>query len=72
MVIYDDIIGLESFIQRAIHISQRLTACALDQAFLHLKEAFCTAPIMAHPDPNLPFVVKVNTFKTRVRAELSH
>lgn len=43
MVIYDDIICLEGFIQQAIRISQCLTACSLDKP----------AP---HPLPTIPFV----------------
>lgn len=34
MAIYDDVIGLESFIQQSIHISQHLTACMLDTTIL--------------------------------------
>lgn len=30
MAIYDDVVGLENFIQRVIHISQCLTACNLE------------------------------------------
>lgn len=32
IAIYDDVTGLESFIQRTIRISQLLAACTLDQA----------------------------------------
>ncbi len=31
MVIYDDTVGLESFMQKAVKISQRLTACQLGE-----------------------------------------
>lgn len=30
MAIYDDVVGLENFIQRVIHIAQCLTACNLE------------------------------------------
>ncbi|KAK3551619.1 hypothetical protein QTP70_020827 [Hemibagrus guttatus] len=30
------------------------------QAFTNLKNSFTTAPILKHPDPNLPFVVEVD------------
>uniref|UniRef100_A0A9J8DBS4 Retrotransposon gag domain-containing protein n=1 Tax=Cyprinus carpio carpio TaxID=630221 RepID=A0A9J8DBS4_CYPCA len=35
VAVYDDVIGLENFIQRTIRISQRQTACALDQPAAH-------------------------------------
>ncbi len=43
MAIYDDTVGLESFLQKALHISQHLTAC-------HTEESFTTAASPAtHP-----------------------
>ncbi len=44
MAIYDDMVGLESFLQKALHISQHLTAC-------HTEESFTTA---ASPATQLP------------------
>ncbi len=38
MVIYDDSMGLENFIQRTIRVSQRLTACTLSEPALHPPE----------------------------------
>ncbi len=40
-------------------------------AFQKLQEAFCTAPILTHPDPQLPFVVEVDASTTGVGALLS-
>ncbi len=40
-------------------------------AFKKLQEAFCTAPILTHPDPQLPFVVEVDASTTGVGAVLS-
>ncbi len=40
-------------------------------AFQKLQEAFCTAPILTHPDPQLPFVVEVDASTTGVGAVLS-
>ncbi len=40
-------------------------------AFQKLQEAFSTAPIFTHPDPQLPFVVEVDASTTGVGAVLS-
>ncbi len=40
-------------------------------ALTELKETFCTAPVLTHPDPQLPFVVEVDTSTTAVGAVLS-
>ncbi len=40
-------------------------------AFKRLKDTFCTAPILTHPDPQLPFVVEVDASTTGVGAVLS-
>ncbi len=40
-------------------------------SFQKLKEAFCTAHILKHPDPQLPFIVKVDAPTTGVGAVLS-
>ncbi|KAK3575625.1 hypothetical protein QTP86_031586 [Hemibagrus guttatus] len=40
-------------------------------AFQQLKNCFTTAPILRHPDPDLPFVVEVDAFSSRLRVVLS-
>lgn len=40
-------------------------------AFNTLKEAFCSAPLLIHPDPNCPFIADVDVSTTDVRAVLS-
>ncbi len=42
-----------------------------EQAFHQLKSAFCTAPVLIHPDPNLRFVVEVDAATLGVGAALS-
>ncbi|KAK3506431.1 hypothetical protein QTP70_002157 [Hemibagrus guttatus] len=44
---------------------------ATTQAFETLKTAFTTAPLLAHPDPDLLFMVKVDASTIRVGAVLS-
>ncbi|KAK3543934.1 hypothetical protein QTP70_031846 [Hemibagrus guttatus] len=41
------------------------------QAFTNLKNSFTTAPILKHPDPNLPFVVEVDASDSGIGAVLS-
>ncbi|KAK3533999.1 hypothetical protein QTP86_000505 [Hemibagrus guttatus] len=41
------------------------------QAFNTLKQAFTTAPLLVHPNPELPFVVEVDASSTGVGAVLS-
>ncbi|KAL0152607.1 hypothetical protein M9458_052330, partial [Cirrhinus mrigala] len=42
-----------------------------NQAFVSLKERFTTAPILRHPDPNLPFVIEVDASDCGIGAVLS-
>ncbi|KAL0164216.1 hypothetical protein M9458_039969, partial [Cirrhinus mrigala] len=41
------------------------------KAFLHLKKIFSTAPLLHHPDPELPFTVEVDASTTGAGAVLS-
>ncbi|KAK3550602.1 hypothetical protein QTP70_000679 [Hemibagrus guttatus] len=41
------------------------------RAFTNLKNSFTTAPILKHPDPNLPFVVEVDASDRGIGAVLS-
>ncbi len=41
------------------------------QAFVKLKDNFTTAPILKHPDPNLPFVIEVDASDCGIGAVLS-
>ncbi|KAK3561514.1 hypothetical protein QTP86_006170 [Hemibagrus guttatus] len=41
------------------------------RAFTNLKDSFTTAPILKHPDPNLPFVVEVDASDSGIGAVLS-
>lgn len=40
-------------------------------AFKKLKQAFTTAPILKHPNPDLPLIVEVDTLDSGVGAILS-
>ncbi|KAK3512136.1 hypothetical protein QTP70_031259 [Hemibagrus guttatus] len=44
---------------------------AATQAFDTLKKSFTTAPLLVHPDPELPFIVEVDASTTGVGAVLS-
>ncbi|KAK3545337.1 hypothetical protein QTP70_004058 [Hemibagrus guttatus] len=44
---------------------------ATTHAFQTLKQAFTTAPLLVHPDPELPFIVEVDASTTGVGAVLS-
>uniref|UniRef100_A0AAQ4PQG4 Gypsy retrotransposon integrase-like protein 1 n=1 Tax=Gasterosteus aculeatus aculeatus TaxID=481459 RepID=A0AAQ4PQG4_GASAC len=44
---------------------------AAARAFRELKDRFTSAPVLKHPDPNLPFVVEVDTSETGVGGILS-
>ncbi len=48
MVIYDDNVGLESFMQCASRISQRLTACNEDEA-KHQLDSHASGPPVPEP-----------------------
>lgn len=50
MVIYDDIMGLENFIQKTIRVSQRLAACTLSEPALHPPPAIPSVTLPA-PEP---------------------
>lgn len=45
-----------------------LEAC---QAFDYLKIAFFSAPVLAHPDPNQPFILEVNASDVAIGVLLS-
>ncbi|KAK3513069.1 hypothetical protein QTP70_000954 [Hemibagrus guttatus] len=71
------------FIQNYSSISNPLTsllrnkpkslswATSAKEAFNTLKEAFTTAPLLVHPDPDKPFIVEVDASTTGVGAVLS-
>ncbi|XP_058614801.1 uncharacterized protein LOC131529211 [Onychostoma macrolepis] len=75
-------LGFANFYRRFIHQFSQLTASltsmlrskpkslswSLDahEAFQHLKEAFSMAPVLRHPDPQVPFAVKVDAWTTGV------
>jgi hypothetical protein len=42
-----------------------------DRAFGHLKALFTSAPVLAHPDPSLAFIVEVDMSETGIRAVLA-
>ncbi len=48
MAIYDDNVGLESFMQKAVNISQRLTACLLDET-VHSQASPAACPPVPEP-----------------------
>ncbi len=42
-----------------------------EDAFVKLKEALCKAPVIAYPDPDLPYVVDTDATNLAIGAELS-
>lgn len=71
------------FIQNYSHLSSPLTSAlkgrpkslsltpAAMEAFQQLKDSFSSAPVLAHPNPELPFIVEVDASSTGVGAVLS-
>ncbi|KAK3510624.1 hypothetical protein QTP70_011878 [Hemibagrus guttatus] len=54
------------------HLYVKLEKCNQARAaFQQLKECFTSAPILRHPDPDLPFVVEVDTSSSGLGAVLS-
>ncbi len=44
---------------------------AQEDAFIKLKEALCKAPVLAYPDPDLPYVVDTDASNLAIGAVLS-
>ncbi len=42
-----------------------------EQAFINLKDALCKAPLLAYPDPNVPYVVDTDASNLAIGAVLS-
>ncbi len=42
-----------------------------EQAFIKLREALCKAPVLAYPDPNVPYIVDTYTSKLAIGAVVS-
>ncbi len=42
-----------------------------EDAFIKLKEALCKAPVLAYPDPDLPYVVETDASNLAIGAVLS-
>ncbi len=42
-----------------------------DDAFIKLKEALCKAPVLAYPNPNLPYMVDTDASNLAIGAILS-
>ena len=42
-----------------------------DRAFSHLRTLFNSAPVLAHPDPSLAFIVEVDASEAGIGAVLS-
>ncbi len=42
-----------------------------EDAFIKLKEALCKAPVLAYPDPDLPYVVDTDASNLAIGAVLS-
>ncbi|KAK3530375.1 hypothetical protein QTP86_024409 [Hemibagrus guttatus] len=47
------------------------TTAMAQVAYMLLKRSFTTAPILRHPNPNLPFVVEVDASNCRIGAVVS-
>ncbi len=42
-----------------------------EQAFINLKDALCKAPVLAYPNPNVPYVVDIDPSNLAIGAVLS-
>lgn len=63
MAIYDDTVGLESFMQKAIRISQCLTACQLDGLALPPASPSTLPPTPPAPEPMQMDAYRLTTTK---------
>lgn len=52
----------------SVALTQLAWSEAAQEAFNQLKLSVTTATILGHPDPKLPFVVKVDASRCRIRA----
>jgi hypothetical protein len=48
-----------------------LWSAEADRAFGHLRALFTSAPVLAHPDPSLAFIVEMDVFEAGIGAVLS-
>ncbi len=60
--------ALQELLKKSVHFRR---GDIQEQTFINLKDALCKAPVLAYPDPNVPYVVDTDASNLAIGAVLS-